>query len=156
MKAVGHVGNDDLFRQQMEADRQVLLPVLAGLQAWARNVTDQPETFWQQQRAVIRRRMAAAEKASLWQPLRLAGAGVLGLMILATLLLSSTPTLPSKSVVKATADPDQDLLMTVEAAVRSGAPRALAPVSPDLQEISLAAPNSSVSKTRNTEISNEN
>lgn len=155
MKAVGQTAQDDGFQQPVEAGGHALLPVLAELQAWARDTADRPEDFWQQQRATICRRLAAAEKANLWQPLRLA-AGALTLLILAALLLSSTATVPSKSVAKQTADPDQELLMTVEAAVQSGAPSALAPVSPDLQEISLAAPNSSVSKTRNPETSNEN
>ena len=148
--------DNELIEEQMEADRQALSPVLAALQDWTRECTNRTEIFWQRQRNSIKERVATAEKAIWLGSLPLAGASAFALIIVAVLLLGSGPSAAPLHATNASADPDQQLLMAVEAAVRTESPSALAPVSVDLREISQAMPNNSEPTSHSTETRNEN
>ncbi len=96
----------------------------AGIRAFAqgmRAAAERPEGFWMGQRRAIARGIEGAGRAS---SLRLAWAGSLALMLLATGLLTQAP--PPRSPV-ANHDPDHDLLVGVERAVRRPVPQALEP-----------------------------
>jgi hypothetical protein len=108
---------------------------MSSLPDSARILTEQPEAFWTRQRAAIRSRIAV-EQASRrpLKPVILASA--LSLIILAGLLLrmSSAPV----RVAEPQNDPDQQLLISVEQAIQSNGPDALAPAGLLAEEISSA------------------
>jgi hypothetical protein len=108
---------------------------MSSLPDSARMLTEQPEAFWTRQRAAIRSRIAV-EQASRRPLKRFVLASALSLAILAGLLLrtSSAPA----PVVAPQADPDQELLMSVEEAIQSNGPQALAPAALLAEEISSA------------------
>ncbi len=116
----------------------------AALEAGA----ERPEMFWQRQHAAIRSRIAV-EQASTRPWIRFAWATALSLIVLAALTLRTQPPLPTTA---APADPDQQLLLSVEQAVHSGVPEALEPAAMLADDISgmvepTSVPHSSIKET---------
>jgi hypothetical protein len=96
-------------------------PGIAAFAGAARAAAERPDGFWVAQRAAIAGGLREAGKAS---SLRLAWAVSVALVVLATGLLTQSPP-PAASV--ADYDPDHDLLVGVERAVRRPVPQALEP-----------------------------
>lgn len=106
---------------------------MAAFAEAVRAEAERPPSFWLAQRAAIAGRIQGSErKASL----RLAWAASLALIVTATSLLTQAP-LPAASV--AAYDPDHDLLVGVERAVRRPVPQALEPARLLAQEIESSA-----------------
>ena len=108
-------------QRETDLDRVEQDPGIAAFAGAVRAAAERPEGFWVAQRAAIARGIPEAGRAS---SLRLAWAGSLALVMLATGLLTQAPR-PAASV--ADYDPDHDLLVGVERAVRRPVPQALEP-----------------------------
>jgi hypothetical protein len=106
-------------------------PVIAALAGWLRAAADRPEGFWQGQRVAIQERIQDSERRA---SLRLAWAWSLALIAVAFSLLTQAP-----PPVAAAYDPDHDLLVGVEQAVRRPVPKALEPARLLAQEIERSA-----------------
>ncbi len=107
-----------------------------ALTAWANAVRADAERspgFWLAQRAAIVGRLQGSARGA---SLRLAWAASLALIIIATSLLIQAPA-PAASA--AAYDPDHDLLVGVERAVRRPVPQALEPARLLAQEIESSA-----------------
>ena len=94
---------------------------------------ERPPSFWLAQRAAIAGRIQGSERTA---SLRLAWAASLALVVIATSMLTQSPT-PTLSVTAY--DPDHDLLVGVERAVRRPVPQALEPARLLAQEIENSA-----------------
>lgn len=150
-----HSSNEELMDLQIASDRQALEPTLVAFVDRARAAADRPDSFWQQQHAEIRRRIAQSENSSRRAPLHLAWASALALMLIATMLLSIGPTpAPSPAATAGTPDTDQQLLLAVEQVVQSSVPASLEPASLLTEEMGQAFHTSS--PVRPKEITNEN
>ncbi len=108
-------------------------PDLAAFAEAVRTEAERPASFWLAQRAAIAGRIQGSERGA---SLRLAWAASLALVVIATSLLMQAPT-PMASV--AAYDPDHDLLVGVERAVRRPVPQALEPARLLAQEIESSA-----------------
>jgi hypothetical protein len=93
---------------------------------------ERSEVFWQRQQAAVRSRIAI-EQASKRPWIGFAWASALSLIVLAVLTLRTEPPLPKTAPP---VDPDQQLLVSVEQAVHSGVPEALAPAAMLADDIS--------------------
>ncbi len=98
---------------------------------------DNPQEFWDQQRAAIRTQLAAAPRlrAPAFQPL--AWAPVFALLLLAGLLISGGTPAPAPAKVQLVEDPDHALLVRLEQVMQSNGPAALEPATYFVQEIRL-------------------
>ena len=134
MQLIRHLNDEQLTELLLEGDQRELQPALASLPDWLRSNADQPEWFWQRQRAAIRGRIAAAERSRFRASL--AWAGTLALSVIAILLLNGGPT---PAPVHAQIDPDQEMLLSVEDAVHRDVPAALEPAVLLADEISNGA-----------------
>jgi len=124
-----------------------------NLGEWSKSASDMPEEFWAAQRMrTVRSLKTATDPARLMFP-RIAWPAFVGLVVLATVMLASTPSLPTEETQAAT---DHDLLVQVERALESGGPAALAPTSILLQEISGNTASSLDSRDQTREINHEN
>lgn len=120
----------DLIGHQEELSS--VFPVLAES---ARIATERPDAFWIRQRAAIRSRIAIEEASK--RPLkRLVLASAFALVTLVTLLLKTSS--PPAPVPQELVDPDQELLISVERAIQSNGPEALAPAAVLAEEINSA------------------
>lgn len=118
----------DLIGHQEELSS--VFPVLAES---ARIATERPDAFWIRQRAAIRSRIEEASKRPLK---RLVLASAFALVTLVTLLLKTSS--PPAPVPQELVDPDQELLISVERAIQSNGPEALAPAAVLAEEINSA------------------
>lgn len=118
----------DLIGHQEELSS--VFPVLAES---ARIATERPDAFWIGQRAAIRSRIEEASKRPLK---RLVLASAFALVTLVTLLLKTSS--PPAPVPQELVDPDQELLISVERAIQSNGPEALAPAAVLAEEINSA------------------
>lgn len=115
-----------------ERELQASLDSLAG---WARSATDRPESFWEQQRAGVWKRLAARKRL----PARRLGAlAVTACLLLIALALAGVGRQPQTATTRAETDQDRVLLQRVEQTIESDGPRALAPAAMLAQEISQA------------------
>jgi hypothetical protein len=89
MQLIRHLNDEELTELLLEGDQRELQPALGSLPDWLRSNTDQPEWFWQRQRAAIRGRIATAERSRFRASL--AWAGTLALSVVALLLLNGSP-----------------------------------------------------------------
>ena len=122
----------------------------AGMKA----VADKPQEFWNWQRAAIRRQIAAMPAQAKSRIRRLAWAPALAVLVLAGLLLSGgTP--PPAVETNVSVDPDHELLLSVEHAMRSNGPEALQPATYLVQEIKQET-RSNHNSIRNQETNHEN
>jgi hypothetical protein len=140
MQLIHQLNDEELTELLLEGDRQELLPALAPLPDWLRTATDQPEWFWQRQRAAIRGRVAAAERSRFRASL--VWASTLALSVLALLLLNGGQ---APRPAQAQTDPDQQMLVAVEEAVHRDVPAALEPATLLADEISNGARAASMS-----------
>ncbi|HSA91870.1 MAG TPA: hypothetical protein VLE48_02585 [Terriglobales bacterium] len=109
-----------------------LATALAAFAASVRAEGERPAAYWARQRARIGERITQQGRAA---SLRLAWAGALAVVMLATLLLTqSQPPLPQTAY-----DPDHDLLLGVENATRRRVPKALDPAVLLAQEMEQSA-----------------
>ena len=110
---------------------------VGAARAQARQVGEQPETFWRRQRQAIRARRAARDFTHPWRRWIWVTATVM-LILLASALLSrnSAPPLPTVSQP----DPDDALLLSVQQSIQSDLPRALRPAALLTQEMDRAEP----------------
>ncbi len=102
---------------------------IAALAESLRAAGERPEGFWRMQRALIQERIQGSEQRA---SLRMAWAGSVALITVAVCLLTQTPA-PASAV--ANYDPDHDLLVGVEQAVRRPVPQALEPAQLLAQEL---------------------
>ena len=101
----------------------------------ARIATERPDAFWTRQRAAIRSRIAIEHAAK--RPLkRLILASALALVIVVMLIVKTSS--PPAPIPQAQIDPDQELLISVERAIQSNGPEALAPAAVLAEEINSA------------------
>jgi hypothetical protein len=118
---------------EKESDQETTLtPEDAGIVALAeslREAGERPDGFWRMQRAAIQERIQGSEQRA---SLRLAWAGSVALVAVAVGLLTQTPAPASAA---ANYDPDHDLLVGVEQAVRRPVPQALEPAQLLAQEL---------------------
>ena len=115
---------------------QDLAPADRHLTAFAEAVraeAERPEGFWRAQRSAIAGRIQDSQRRA---SLRLAWAGSLALVVIAASLLTQAPA-PVASAAQN--DPDHDLLVGVERAVRRPVPQALEPARLLAQEIERSA-----------------
>ena len=92
-----------------------------------------PEGFWKLQRVSLQERIRGEQRRA---SLRLAWAGSVALVGVAVVLLAQSPA-PASAL--AASDPDHDLLVGVEQAVRRPVPKALEPARLLAQEIERSA-----------------
>lgn len=156
MQVIRHLSHAEMLDLQLDSDRQALASELTALRDWTSSVAEQPEDFWQRQRAGIRQRIGEEQAAAHAAGWRLAWGAALALLFLATMLLNSGTAPAPVAKVQAAQDPDQQLLMSVQETVSSDVPEALAPASLLVEEISQSVPTNSASAVRNKETSNEN
>ena len=117
------------FEQQTgRADAEI-----AAFAEAVRAEAERPPRFWLAQRSAIAGRIQGSERGT---SLRLAWAASLALVVIATSLLAQAP-LPAASV--AAYDPDHELLVGVERAVRRPVPQALEPARLLAQEMESSA-----------------
>jgi hypothetical protein len=128
MEIIRHLSNEELSDLTIESDRRSLRPTLEALPDWARASTERPEEFWQEQRSVIWSRISCSESAPATRLVRrsplLAWSAVTALVLLAGLMLDRGSLAPTP---KAQVDPDHELLVAVERALRTDGPAALEP-----------------------------
>ncbi len=99
----------------------------AALRESLAGASEQPESFWHEQRATISARVSRqrhAERRLVW------ATALAALALVATMLVRQ-----SSSTQVAAPDPDQALLMDVERSVERGVPEALAPAALLTQEV---------------------
>ncbi len=98
MEIIRHLSNEELTDLVIESDRQALRPTLEALPDWARTSTEQPEEFWQEQRAVIWSRISSLERhpqnRAVRRSLLLAGSAVAAMVLLAALMLDRASSIP--------------------------------------------------------------
>jgi hypothetical protein len=134
MQLIRHLNDEELTELLLEGEQWELQPALGSLPDWLRSNTEQPEWFWQRQRAAIRGRIATAERSRFRASL--AWAGTLALSVVALLLLNGSPQpTPAQTQI----DPDQEMLLSVEDAVHRDVPAALEPAALLADEISNGA-----------------
>jgi anti-sigma factor RsiW len=105
-------------------------------QAQARNLLEQPEAFWRQQREGINKRVAARDFTHPWKRWIWVTATVM-LILLASTLLSRNSVPPIQTAVQP--DPDDVLLRSVQRSIHSNLPQALRPAALLTQEIDRAS-----------------
>ena len=115
---------------------QFFTGVSGAVQAQARKVMDEPETFWQLQREGISTRVAARDFTHPWRRLIWVAATMI-LILLASTLLSRNNVPPTPSVAQT--DPDNALLLSVQQSIRSDLPQALRPAALLTAEIDRAS-----------------
>lgn len=119
--------------KEQEWDQEVTLRSedadISDLVESLRVAAERPEGFWCIQRSAIQERIQAGEQGT---SLRLAWAGSVALIAVAAGMLTQTPA-PASAL--ATYDPDHDLLVGVEQAVRRPVPQALEPAQLLAQEL---------------------
>ena len=127
MEIIRHLSNEELTDLVIESDQQALRPTLEALPDRARTSTEQPEEFWQEQRALIWSRISSLERhpqnRAVRRSLLLAGSAVAAMVLLALMLDRPSSIPPPQAQV----DPDHELLMAVERAVQNNGPAALDP-----------------------------
>lgn len=121
--------NQEALHEEFDRSEGALAAWAGGLRAEA----ERPASFWLAQRAAIAGRIQGSDSTA---SLRLAWAGSLALIVLATTLLTQAPA-PAASVTAY--DPDHDLLVGVERAVRRPVPQALEPARLLAQELERSA-----------------
>lgn len=117
-----------------EGERERVQEVLRQFCTASRQRANRPEYFWEQQAARIRAmRNDFGTRSRLGLTL---APGLAALLLLAFALLGRGPAPPPAPVVTATtpADADEELLVTIERAVESNTPLALAPVTLMVEE----------------------
>lgn len=102
---------------------------IAALAESLREAGERPDSFWRMQRTAIQERIQGSEQRA---SLRIAWAGSVALVSVAIGLLTQTPAPASAA---ANYDPDHDLLVGVEQAVRRPVPQALEPAQLLAQEL---------------------
>jgi hypothetical protein len=142
MKITRPLDHDELVDSHLSSDQRQLESQLAGLADWARDQADWPEEFWLRQRAQIRARIAQSEFAARARPVRLAWATISAVILIAAILLN---TAPKPNSPPSHVDPDHELLVEVEQALRTDGPEALEPVALIVREISQADKSDSLS-----------
>lgn len=142
MQLIRHLNDEELTELLLESDQRELEHALSGLPEWLQSSTQQPEWFWQKQRAKIRERIAASRRL-LW-PLITASSGAVALLAFSFLLFHSTrqpvPPMPVAQSIS-----DQQLMVAIEQDVQSDVPEALAPATLLADEISNAQTTSNTS-----------
>jgi hypothetical protein len=107
-----------------EEDRRELRPALEALAAWARDVAERPESFWERQRAAVWTRLAARRRQKLQ---RLGAVAAAVCLLLAALALVGVNRHPARTPPRAQTDQDRELLFRVEQTMQSDGPQALEP-----------------------------
>ncbi len=106
-------------------DDQAIIALAESLRAGA----ERPQGFWRVQQAAIQERIQGSQRRS---SLRMAWAGSMALIAVAMALLTQAPA-PASAMTES--DPDHDLLVGVEQAVRRPVPEALEPAQLLAQEL---------------------
>ncbi len=128
MEIIRHLSTDELLDLKIESDRRSLRQTLESLPDLARASTEHSEEFWQKQRETVWSRISAPEfrrheRLARWPP-ALAWSTLATIILLAGLILHRAPaSLPHKTQI----DPDHELLVQVERAMKNAGPAALDP-----------------------------
>ncbi len=124
MKFVRDLNDEQLTDLLLKSDEQYVRRTFGTLAELTREAAEQPDAFWRLQQIQIRSRISAREKSSRRMTMTLATA--VALTVMAALGIRTD----SRVVPVATqADPDQELLISVEHTVGSEVPAALEPAS---------------------------
>ncbi len=135
MKLVRDLSDEQLTDLLLEDDEREMQQALGALPAQLRAAAERPENFWQKQRAAIDARLPGLKRGPIWATT--AWAAALSLVLLSVLLWHEgrKSTVPTSSPTLATADSDQELLLSVEQTVQSDGPDALEPAALLAQEM---------------------
>ena len=124
--------NDEEWTKLLaESDEPAFREGVGALPEWLGAATERSDAFWRRQQVEIGQRIRAKE--GLQPNLVPAFAGALAVILLALVLLHSTPRAPIQAETKP--DQDQELLIRVERAVGSDTPAALEPAALLAEEI---------------------
>jgi hypothetical protein len=128
MEIIRHLSNEELTDLTIESDQRALRSTLEALPEWARDSTERPEEFWQEQRSMVWSRISSSENPAATRLVRrsplLAWSAVAALVLLAGFMLDRGSLAPPH---KTQPDPDHELLLAVERAVNNDGPAALDP-----------------------------
>ena len=117
------------------AEVQSFLAAMGTARAQSRQVAEQPESFWRQQREGTSARLEARDFTHPWRRWIWVTATMM-LILLASTLLSRNNGAPTQ--VAAQPDPDDVLLLSVQQSIRSDLPQALRPAALLTAEIDRA------------------
>jgi hypothetical protein len=131
------------------AERERMSRVLGELPALTHIVAQNTDAFWEQQRASIWARIDSVEPGKF--PV-LAWASAAAVLVAATLVLNSAPTVPPR----AEADSDHELMIQLERTLQSEVPAALEPAALLAREITQNSQLNSPSSDHKKESSHEN
>ena len=131
------------------AERERMSRVLGKLPALTRIVAQNTDAFWEQQRASICAKIDSVEPGK-FPVLAWASAGAV--LVAATLMFNSAPTVPPR----AEADSDHELMVQLERTLQSEVPAALEPAALLAREITQNSQLNSPSTDRKKESNHEN
>jgi len=137
MEIIRHLSHDELADRVLARDEQYLRETLETLPACAKTASEQPDEFWDEQRAKVSSRIAEAETRPLQGVPGLAWGAMAAMITVAVLMLHRSPP-PQRQETQP--DPDHELLIEVERAVQSHGPEALEPAALLAQEMVQARP----------------
>jgi hypothetical protein len=140
MEIIRHLSDDELAVLLLASDQQALRETLERLPGCAQTVTQQPDEFWEKQRAKVWSRVAQEERSVAQRFPVLRWAAVASIIAIAAMMLHREP---APQIRDARVDPDHELLIEVERAVSTGGPEALEPAALLAQEMIQAQPGAS-------------
>jgi flagellar biosynthesis regulator FlaF len=152
MEIIRHLSDDELAVLLLASDQQALRETLERLSACARTASEGSDEFWEQQRAMVWSRVARAERTVAQRFPLLTWAAVAAIIAVAIFMLHREP---ATQIRQAQVDPDHELLIEVERAVRSDGPEALEPAALLAQEMIQARPSTNAS-IHKKELTHEN
>ena len=114
---------------------QSFLATMGTARAQSRQVAEQPESYWRQQREGISARLEARDFTHPWRRWIWVTATMM-LILLASTLLSRNNAPPAQAAAQP--DPDDALLLSVQQSIRSDLPQALRPAALLTAEIDRA------------------
>jgi hypothetical protein len=133
MKTIQHLDDEELAAVISTSDERFVQHAFGTLPDALRSAVERPEYVWQRQHAIIQQRIAAQPNRKTALQL-FAWATAAAVLALAVLLLRSPGASPTSSL-PLSSDPDQQLLISVERAVRNDVPASLEPAALLAEEI---------------------
>lgn len=121
-------------------ERRELGAALDALAGWTRSASDRPESFWEQQRAAVWRRLAARRRTT--RRLGMLAAAVCAVVI--ALAVAGVNHHSQEAPLRAQTEQDRELLLRVEQTMQSDGPEALAPAALLVQKVSTEADANSI------------
>jgi flagellar biosynthesis regulator FlaF len=137
MEIIRHLSDDELAILMLASDQQALRETLEGLPASARTASQRPDEFWEEQRAKVWSRVTQAERTIAQRFPVLTWVAVASIITVGIFMLHREP---APQIRQTQFDPDHELLIEVERAMRSDGPEALEPAALLAQEMIQAQP----------------